>query len=71
MAVEEDGLGEVRSAADVPEHRRIRYIDTQVDVESQTASVRFTASPADGQIEVNTIWKEDLSDAGTPQPQPA
>jgi hypothetical protein len=71
MAVEEDGLGEVRSAADVPEHKRIRYIDTQVDVESKTANVRFTASPGEGQIEVSAMWKEEPSDAGTPTPKPA
>ena len=68
VAVEEDGLGVVRCAADVPEYKRIRYIDTQVDLESKTANVRFTASPSEGPIEVSAVWKQEPSDAGTPMP---
>ena len=66
VAVEEEGLGEVKCAADVPEHKRIRYIDTQVDVENRTASVRLTASPAEGAREVSAAWSQEIIDAGTP-----
>lgn len=70
MSVEEDGLGEIRSAADVPEHKRIRYIDTQVDVETKTANVKFTAAPGEGPVEVSAMWKQEPSEAGTPLPPP-
>jgi cholestenol Delta-isomerase len=68
MSVEEDGLVDVRSAADVPEHKRIRYIDTQVDVDSKSANVKFAASPGEGRIEVSASWRPEPSDAGTPMP---
>lgn len=64
--VEEEGLGEIRSAADVPEYKRIRYIDTEVDIESKVASVKLTASDVDGPVEVFADWKQADPDTGTP-----
>lgn len=67
IAVEEEGLGPVKCAADVPERKRIRYIDTQVDVESKTASVRLTATPRQPPREVSAAWNPEIPDAGTPE----
>lgn len=73
MFVEEDGLPAVKFAVDVPEYKRIRYIDTQVDVDSQTANLKFTSSPGESRIEVSANWNQKSSDAGTPMhmPEPA
>ena len=65
IAVEEEGLGEVRSAADVPERKRIKYIDTQIDLDHQAASVRLICSYRTPSREVSVEWKQETTDAGT------
>jgi hypothetical protein len=44
MQLEEDGLGEIQSAAQVPEWKRIAFIDLAVDSARSSASLRFTSS---------------------------
>lgn len=41
MEIEEDGLTDVNSAADIPDARRVRFIDTHVDVMAETAEVAY------------------------------
>ena len=66
VAVEEEGHRYILCAADIPEHKRIRFIDTQVSVEDKTASLRLTTSPGERAREVSAVWKEEVVDAGTP-----
>lgn len=42
IALEEEGL-DVRTAGDVPEHKRIRYINTQVNLDEKTAFLRLSS----------------------------
>jgi hypothetical protein len=44
MQLEEEGLGEIKSAEQIPEAKRIAVLDTQVNVEQSTARLRFTTS---------------------------
>ena len=44
MQLEEEGLGEVESAEQIPESKRIAVLDTQVNVEQSTARLKFTTS---------------------------
>ena len=44
MQLEEDGLGEIDIAAQVPESKRIAVLDLAVDSASSSASLRFTSS---------------------------
>lgn len=64
IEVEEEGLGEVKCAADVPEHRRIKYIDTEVSVDSKSASVRLRANDLDAPIDVVADWSQSVPEAG-------
>ncbi|KAK3713388.1 hypothetical protein LTR37_008580 [Vermiconidia calcicola] len=59
VAVEEEGLGQVRYSTDVPEHRRIRFIDTQVDIEGKVASVKLTTRGGEKSHEVSAGWKSE------------
>jgi hypothetical protein len=51
MLFEEEGLGLVEKASDVPEWRRIRHMDANVDVETGTAKVDFEVTPSTGHEE--------------------
>ena len=44
MQLEEEGLGEIERAEQIPESKRIAVLDTQVNVEQSTAHLRFTTS---------------------------
>ena len=68
VAVEEDGLPQVSCAADIPGHKRIKYIDTQVDVDSKTANLRLRAAASDSPIEVGAVWKQESLDTDMPEP---
>ena len=65
MAVEEDGLGEVKCAADIPEHKRIRFIDTQIEVDSKQAEMRVTTTPGERPLDVSAVWKQESPNTGT------
>jgi hypothetical protein len=64
IAVEEEGLGIVTCAADIPEYRRIRFIDTRADVESQTANVMLIPGGGEQPYEVTATWNPECADAG-------
>lgn len=59
VAVEEEGLDQVRYSTDVPEHKRIRFIDTQVDIEGKVASVKLTTRGGEKSHEVSASWKSE------------
>ncbi len=55
VAAEEAGL-EVSCAADIPEHRRIRFISTQVDVDNKSASILLSARSPETPQRVTAHW---------------
>lgn len=58
IAVEEDGLGAVRTAAQIPELQRIKYINTELDVEKKAASVQVITDPNAGLRELSIHWED-------------
>lgn len=56
IAMEEEGLDILTCAADVPEHQRIRHIDTTIDIETHTASLILTSRHALEGRAVKATW---------------
>ena len=54
----------MKCAADVPEHKRIRFIKTQVDVEQKVANLRMTSSLAEPPRVESVEWEEPGLEAG-------
>lgn len=69
IAVEEEGLGDVTCAADIPEHRRISDIDTEIRIDQKAASMKIMTG--DRALEVCVGWREDSPDTNlsTTEPQ--
>lgn len=59
IEVEERGLGNVQCASNIPEDHRIRFIDTKIDVERKSASVRVATHDDFAEpVEVLANWSE-------------
>ena len=48
IEVEEEGLGTIQCASDIPEHRRVADVKTSVDVDTLSARIQLTLSNANG-----------------------
>lgn len=69
METEEEGLGTVKSCADVPASNRIRIHDAKFDVTTRHALLRYMHAPFDEKIcpveERRIQWSEEVNDIAT------